>query len=157
MWKEPAVPRHVVQTIPVDESGDMLVMHRGANVRSAPNCWSFPSGLHDIGESAYNAAARELFEEYGLVANKLLPCGVYENIPGDGYHWVISLYAARVGNVRHAKNMEPDKHDDMHFIPAWRLLDPIFWVDYTFHISFHNWMAINRGWVVHRLNEVLIG
>jgi len=151
-WKEPAVPRTVVQMAPVDKNGMVLVMHRGPNVRSIPNVWSFPSGMHEIGERMEESLERELREEYDLQAIDCAMVGQYENIAGDlwdqeQYHWVISLYVALVEDVKKAVNKEPDKHDRMEFVHYTDLVTPAFWDAHRFHNSFHEEMREGR----HRL------
>ena len=100
-WKEPKVPRHVVQFIFLDPKGRFMVMRRSNTVRSARNCWSFPSGMHEIGQTIGETIAREAEEEYGIteILQRIQLC-TYENIAGDEggpqYHWVISLYAVLV-------------------------------------------------------------
>ena len=76
MRTEPAIPRSVVQMVPVDLEGRLLVMHRSDKVRSAKNVWSFPSGLHDIGETQEQSVARELLEEYDLKLRRAAICAV---------------------------------------------------------------------------------
>jgi ADP-ribose pyrophosphatase YjhB (NUDIX family) len=82
-WKDPAVPRSVVQLLVLDSEGRILLMHRSNKVRSARNVWSIPSGLQEIGETLNDTAIRELKEEFNLSANRLQLLGYYENIAGD--------------------------------------------------------------------------
>lgn len=144
LWKEPAVPRHVVQMLIVDEQDRALIMHRSENVRSARNVWSIPTGEHEVGETIMETARRELAEEYGL---ELIPGShirslfQYENIAGDEgqaeqYHWVITVYLVRVNDVTKAINREPDKHDKMEFTKLTTILDDPRWKDeHKFHES----------------------
>lgn len=153
-WKrtDGAVPLHVVQMIPIDRQGRLLVMHRGPNVRSARNVWSFPSGMHDIGEDILATASRELEEEYGLrvIASKTV--GTYENIAGDKdatehYHWVITVLLVVVDDVTRAINKEPDKHDAIEY-PHWSCIvrddHEALCTKYGFHRSFTLFMMRNR-------------
>lgn len=140
-WKNPAIPRHVVQMIPVDLTRKFLVMHRSNNVRSARNCWSFPSGMHDIGETIKQCAVRELKEEYGLNTLKYQNLGVYENIAPDKdakeqYHWVITLGTCIVEDVTKAENKEPEKHDKMEFTNLDDFMSSDWWDNHQFHESF---------------------
>lgn len=108
-------PYAVVQVMPYDRTGKFLYLRRGANVRSAPNCLSFPSGLHECGLTLEQQAERELAEECGLtvVPSTWKPLFVYENVPGDGWHWVIAFGSMLVHDLSKAKNLEPDKHDEL--------------------------------------------
>lgn len=153
-WKQPAVPRHVVQMFVVDDFGKLLMMHRSNNVHSARNVWSIPTGTHEIGETAKHTIERELMEEYGLQAGESKLIGQYENIAGDldhpndpQYHWVLSLFAVRVDDVSKAINREPEKHDKMEFVDISILSDSTkFLATYKFHDSLqyhmHNWPGI---------------
>lgn len=152
-WKQPAVPRHVIQMFVVDHFGKLLMMHRSNNVRSARNVWSIPTGEHEIGESTSTTIQRELMEEYGLYALDFLLIGQYENIAGDKdhpdepqYHWVLSLFVVRVGDVTKAINREPDKHDKMEFVDLSILRDSDkFLATYQFHDSLHCHMTSCPG------------
>lgn len=139
-WKEPAVPRHVVQMFVHDENGLCLIMHRSNNVRSARNVWSIPSGEQEIGESVYAAIRRELYEEYGLEAKESDLVFQYENIAGDEnpphYHWVISVFVVVVEDVTVAVNREPDKHDKLEFPELFDVLHSLPWKgQHVFHPS----------------------
>lgn len=153
-WKEPQVPRHVIQMIVMDAQDNILFLHRSDKVRSAKNVWSTPSGLHDIGETIEECGKRELYEEYGLEA---LPqsfelVGQYENIAGDEnpphYHWVVSIYIVYVKNVWEAVNKEPDKHDIM-------LIEDLFniqgnwWDEHQFHPTYHDKLKT----IIHELKN----
>jgi ADP-ribose pyrophosphatase YjhB (NUDIX family) len=144
-WKEPAVPRHVIQML-VGDGTKYLIMHRSNNVRSARNVWSIPSGEHEIGETIQACAYRELEEEYGLVALDHVLLDQYENIAGDEspphYHWVISLYGIKVEDVTKAINREPDKHDQMIF-PTHQELNKEFFESHQFHPSLHETLNSN--------------
>lgn len=161
VWKKPCnefVPQTAVQVIPVDPMGNMLMMHRSKNVRSAANVWSFPSGLHDIGERVDQCAARELKEEYGLIMTSGCHLGVYENIAGDDpareqFHWVMIVVAGLVKNVLVSVNKEPEKHDVMRHERFERLATLSF-DEYPFHMSFQEWLAMNRERVVDDLREL---
>lgn len=53
---------------------EVLLVHPSGNYnRRAP--WSIPKGLPDEGEGLEEAARRELAEETGLIAGKLVPLG----------------------------------------------------------------------------------
>lgn len=50
----------------VDGSGRLLLQHRTTNAPICPNLWGFPGGHMEPGETAEQAARRELQEETGL-------------------------------------------------------------------------------------------
>lgn len=63
-WRNPGVGAAVVV---FNEEGDLLMVRRGPNATRA-GFWSMPAGFVDYGEDVREAAARELLEETGLVA-----------------------------------------------------------------------------------------
>lgn len=62
--------RHAVMIVPVSARGDLLLIREYA---AGTECYElgFPKGLIDLGESALEAANRELKEEIGFGANQL--------------------------------------------------------------------------------------
>lgn len=56
----------------IHKDGRLLLQRRRDN-----GCWSDHGGCVEIGEEVEEAAKRELFEETGLIANKLEMIGVY--------------------------------------------------------------------------------
>jgi ADP-ribose pyrophosphatase YjhB (NUDIX family) len=139
VWKAPSVPQHVVQFIPIDKHGRFLTLQRGADVRSAANCRSFPSGMHDIGYFAQQVIEHEAAEELGVEVLEVKLFDIYENIGGDygaeeQYHWVISLWFALIEDCNKAENLEPKKHDFIDSHPIARLSD-LSWYN-GFHPSF---------------------
>lgn len=159
MWQSPAVPRTAVQMIPVDLEGRVLLMHRSDKVRSAKNVWSFPSGLHDIGETLFQTLERELWEEYQMAPFGGSFIGVYENIAGDPegeqYHWVVLLFAALVPDVRLAVNREPDKHDQMKHVRGDEMLLDEFYEQHPFHKSFSDYAMQERRRIVGTLANMI--
>ena len=63
-WRNPAVGAAVLIR---DNEGRILLVRRGPEA-SQPGLWSVPAGFVDYGEEIRAAAARELVEETGLVA-----------------------------------------------------------------------------------------
>ncbi|MCK9587733.1 MAG: NUDIX hydrolase [Terrimicrobiaceae bacterium] len=108
-------PHFTVSVLPYDIcTGEVLIMHRGENVRSAKNCLAIPSGLLEHGESFEEGIFRELKEELGLDRGLLQDLKfrtIYRNQPGDGFDWVIGIWTIGVRDLSLAENMEPDKHD----------------------------------------------
>lgn len=78
----------------VNEDKEILLQLRNDN-----NCWGLAGGSMEIGETLEQAAKRELYEESGLIANKLTLFNVYsgENFyykypHGDEVYNVVSAY-----------------------------------------------------------------
>ena len=60
----------------------VLLMQRGADAPTFPNCWGMPGGLLEEGEEPFQTAAREALEEVGVRFSPLLPAfyeGEWEN------------------------------------------------------------------------------
>ncbi|MFA0415227.1 ADP compounds hydrolase NudE [Vibrio renipiscarius] len=64
--------RHAVMVVPVTEQGDLLLVREYAAGTERYEL-GFPKGLIDLGESAIEAANRELKEEIGFGARNLVP------------------------------------------------------------------------------------
>jgi ADP-ribose pyrophosphatase YjhB (NUDIX family) len=112
-----AVPTPYVSTsgFAVDADGFFPLLYRGPNVRSAKNCWSLPSGLHECGLTLSQQFSTELREELEIEAvNDAVTLGTYENIAAvDSWHWVIVVMATRVKTLKSMVNKEPDKHPEI--------------------------------------------
>ena len=63
-WRNPGVGAAVVL---IDDKGRLLLVRRGPGSTRA-GYWSVPAGFVDLGEDVREAAARELEEETGLIA-----------------------------------------------------------------------------------------
>ena len=63
-----------------DEQGRVLLQKRTDN-----HCWGYPGGSTELDERVEDAAARELFEETGLVAERLELFGVFS---GKELHYI---------------------------------------------------------------------
>ena len=107
----------------MNRKGEIILLHRSGKVRSARNCWSLPSGLHEVGLSMRDQFAQEIREELNLVPipEKSHMIGLYENIRPDGvhvpgWHWVIAVMAMRVESFTPLLNKEPDKHDQIEIV-----------------------------------------
>lgn len=130
-WKRMDRPTPVpgVAVIAVDPRSRFPVMLRGPGVRSAPGCWSLPTGILECGRSLCEQAADELEEELGLRADPATWRQVlaYENAPGDGWHWLLVVGAMRVETLDCMVNREPDKHSELRVHEATDLLEDGFW------------------------------
>lgn len=118
-WKKFGDPRPYVSLaiFAVDWQGRFPILHRGPNVRSAANCWSVPTGLHEVGLTAQQQIATELQEEVGIdcMHDFARQVGVYENIAvDDGWHWFISVWVVpTTADLDKLKNLEPEKHTEV--------------------------------------------
>lgn len=96
--KRPEWPRAAASAA-VFKGDTILIVKRGAG-SARPGVWSLPGGHIEPGERADEAAAREVFEETGVVASVLGCVGVHDALirNRDGVltaHYVIAVHAAR--------------------------------------------------------------
>jgi ADP-ribose pyrophosphatase YjhB (NUDIX family) len=138
-------PHATVMGIAVDLAGNVPIIHRGPEVRSMKNLWSFPSGLHENGLTMAEQLAVELDEELSLKVprNQItgLPVyceqvGTYENIVvgnnenEDDWHWVISVCVILVANSHAYTNNEPRKCDKVIVVKSHKLCNHlVLWSD----------------------------
>lgn len=116
-------PRPYVTTsgLAIAPDGYFPIIYRSDAVRSAKNCWSLPSGLHEIGLTLFEQLTIELREELNLevdhergVRVPPYPTCVYENIAHvDCYHWVIAVMVVPVKTLETLTNREPEKHPEI--------------------------------------------
>ena len=161
-WRQLAEPTpvHSLQMLLIDRDDRLLLMHRSATVRSARNVWSFPSGIHEIGETMFNACARELQEELKLdpVPGAMMHLGCYENImpePEEPWHWILSVIAVVVPDVTKFVNTEPDKHDEIRCVPFMEMVHDKFWSEFNFHPTFVTWARPQSGRIVSNFIKLL--
>jgi ADP-ribose pyrophosphatase YjhB (NUDIX family) len=114
-WKSFAEPRPYVTVsgFAYDSNGTFPLLYRSDKVRSAKNCWSLPSGLHEVGLTFEEQFAAELKEELNLepVTGKGHLVGIYENIAViDSWHWCIVMMAMQVKTLDTLVNKEPERH-----------------------------------------------
>jgi 8-oxo-dGTP diphosphatase len=90
-------PRLTVDCVVFDPQGRLLLIRR----KNPPfqGQYALPGGFVDYGETTEQAAARELLEETGLNADRLLLVGVYSDPGRDPRGHTVSIaYLARVSH-----------------------------------------------------------
>jgi 8-oxo-dGTP diphosphatase len=80
--------------------GDAILLVKRGTGGARPGVWSLPGGHIEPGERAEEAAAREVFEETGVVTRIIGLVGVYDALirDRDGVltaHYVIAVHAGR--------------------------------------------------------------
>ena len=124
------MPHHVVAGALVGPQGVLLV-HRHPDRRYYPDCWDFPGGHIEPGESAANALARELREEIGVDATITGAPAlrvVEKGTADDGLVlqlWIVTNWGGEPANLA------TDEHDelqwaDAHVVPALDLARPSY-------------------------------
>ena len=100
-----------------EKPGYFPIVHRSDKVRSAKNCWSLPTGLHEIGILKEVQFATELKEELNLTVDidTVTLLDVYENFI-DNWHWYMTLFYSKTKTFNTMRNMEPHKHDEVRLV-----------------------------------------
>ena len=90
-------------------SGRILLVHRNASRVWAPGCWDAPGGHIEEGESDFDALAREMREELGVV---VMPDNVrlVARLTGADYDARVFAVACWSGDP---ENRAPQEHDEL--------------------------------------------
>ena len=108
---------HAIGLVIINEKDEILILdHNKFNIKTVP------VGKIEEGESIYNALHREIKEEIGIeFKNEILLADTYtkyENIERSfEYVFVVSTKDIK----GKPKNMEPEKHADMYWVPINKL------------------------------------
>ena len=121
-----------------DNGGEVLLARRGR--APALGAWGLPGGAQELGETAEQAARRELLEETGLTAGDLVLAANVDSIHRDvaglvQYHYTIIDFAAR------ALGGAPAPGDDVAEV-RWERLDGL--APYAMWSEVHRVIAISR-------------
>jgi len=111
------VTKHYVALIIRDVEGRYLTLRHAKKVERQ---WRFPGGKVDSGEFPIMAAARELFEELGVIAYGLNLIKVTEDHFTDAETWKGHFFEvlSYSGEIR---LMEPEKHNDWTYMDVFDL------------------------------------
>ncbi len=108
-----------VQVVPVTAAGEVVMIRQYRPGADAVTL-EIPGGLIDAGESAAEAAARELLEETGYRASRLRALGALNPNPalfGNRLHAFVAEEAEHVAEIRN----DPREHTVVELVPRDRL------------------------------------
>jgi ADP-ribose pyrophosphatase YjhB (NUDIX family) len=71
-------PRLVVTTLPITESGEIILIRRG--IEPGKGSWAQPGGFLEVDETVHQAAIRETWEETGLLVEPGEIVGLYTRL-----------------------------------------------------------------------------
>ena len=118
--------------------GEKLVVTREFRVAVGGYEYSFPAGLIDAGESAEEAAHRELYEETGLEIRKILAVSPpVHNSPGLSDEAVTLIYA-EVGGTVSQEHLEESEDIETLFLSRDEVAALMY--DQTKHIGAKAWI-----------------
>jgi len=128
-------PRLVTTTIPVTETGDIVLIRRG--FQPGRGLWAQPGGFLEVDETPTEGAIRETLEETGLVVSPGEVVGLYARLEAAV---VVLVYEARIvgGEVR----TSPEALEVRTFAPG-----EIPWPDIAFKTTWWalvDWLATRR-------------
>jgi 8-oxo-dGTP pyrophosphatase MutT (NUDIX family) len=146
------------------EAAAVLLTRRAAGLRRHGGQWALPGGSIDAGESAVQAALRELHEEVGLALGTEAVLGLLDDYATRS-GWVITPVVAWLGEAR---SLVPDPSEvaSLHRIPAREFLradaplldpgdDPARPV-LRMPVG-QGWIAAPTGAVLYQFRELLVG
>jgi len=95
-------------------SGRSLFVHRNSSRTWAPDRWDAPGGHIERGESDFDALAREMFEELGVV---VAPDGARLVARLTGAHYDARVFVIDAWSGER-ENRAPEEHDDLAWFDA---------------------------------------
>jgi len=128
-------PRVVVNTLPVTDSGEVVLLRRG--IEPGYGAWAQPGGFLEVDETVTEAAVRETLEETGLVVSPGDLVGIYTRLEAAV---VVLVFEARI--VGGAAHTTPEALEVRAFAAA-----DIPWGDIAFKTSWwaiHDWVRLRH-------------
>jgi 8-oxo-dGTP pyrophosphatase MutT (NUDIX family) len=104
-------------------------VRRRADLRDHPGQVALPGGGVQEGESAWNAAEREVMEEIGVPAGRLVPLGAGQPIYAAVSNFSVVPFVAHLPDPVPTFVHDPNELDGVLEIPLERLLDDSAWLE----------------------------
>jgi ADP-ribose pyrophosphatase YjhB (NUDIX family) len=128
-------PRLVVTTIPVTDTGEVVLLRRG--IEPGRGWWAQPGGFLEVDETVTEGAVRETIEETGLIVEPGEIVGLYSRL--EAAVVVLALEARIIGGeIR----LNPEALEIQTFAP-----EDIPWPGIAFnttHWALHDWVRRRR-------------
>ncbi len=96
-----------VSVVPIRTDGRLVMVGQLRHTHGNTH-WEVPAGRIDAGEAPIECAARELREETGYEAGRLVPLPGYYTCNGISNHW-IHPFAALDCELRHEQQLDPSE------------------------------------------------
>lgn len=116
-------PRVAVCGLVRDAVGRILMLRRGPNATTGAGEWAVPGGGLEPGETMADGAGRELSEETGIEAMRMVDTGIYtEDCDwGPELHFLTHYFQAITWRGP-ARIVEPHKHSELLWVPDQQLM-----------------------------------
>jgi 8-oxo-dGTP pyrophosphatase MutT (NUDIX family) len=111
-------------------------VRRRADLRDHPGQVALPGGGVQAGESAWEAAQREVEEEIGVPLGSLAPLGAGDPIYAAVSNFSVVPFVAHLGEPRLPFVHDPSELDGVLSIPLDRLLDDTAWLQSDHPLKF---------------------
>lgn len=108
--------------IVVDKDGKILALRRDPNDIRRPNCWDFPGGNYEEGESIEECIKREIKEETSLIARTLKPIYVASNM-GKTYQDINVIALTQVCTDWEGKVKLSSEHVEFRWVTPTEFMD----------------------------------
>jgi 8-oxo-dGTP pyrophosphatase MutT (NUDIX family) len=109
-----------------DDEAGVILTKRAPRMRAHPGQWALPGGRIDAGESAADAALRELHEELGLRLDQASVLGLLDDYPTRSGYRITPVVMWLAGDLA---DLQPNPHEvaSVH-VATWEMLgvEPIF-------------------------------
>lgn len=105
-----------------DDKKKLLLIKKNDHQKIGAGSWMFPGGTLEWGEEISASLAREVKEETNLDVSSLSLLAERTMLISNT-HWVGFYYLTSVEDMSILKNNEPEKHDELLFVPVDALPD----------------------------------